>query len=59
MRPACNGTSTAKPAASAAFSTPALPADAKALKAKILDSGLTVAQLVSTVCAAASSYRLH
>ncbi|MGW4531846.1 catalase/peroxidase HPI [Nocardia sp. NPDC004340] len=32
-------------------------ADAKALKAKILDSGLTVAQLVSTAWAAASSYR--
>lgn len=32
-------------------------ADAKALKAKILDSGLTVAQLVSTAWAAASSHR--
>ncbi|MFD7848141.1 catalase/peroxidase HPI [Nocardia sp. NPDC059764] len=32
-------------------------ADAKALKAKILDSGLTVAQLVSTAWAAASSFR--
>ncbi|MFE3187880.1 catalase/peroxidase HPI [Nocardia sp. NPDC059240] len=32
-------------------------ADAKALKAKIVESGLTVAQLVSTAWAAASSYR--
>ncbi|MEC3956284.1 catalase/peroxidase HPI [Nocardia sp. CDC153] len=32
-------------------------ADAKALKAQILDSGLTVAQLVKTAWAAASSYR--